>query len=90
MRSACSPLHGVVQPVLVVPAVAVTIGIDMDSDGSLGVNVQALEVRLHAVLIIVLLNPDGVICEDAVRNSSQDCNRALPSRTKLRGAKAQR
>ncbi len=39
MRSACSPLHGVVQPVLIVPAVAITVGIDVHSDGALGVNV---------------------------------------------------
>ena len=47
----------------------------MDGDGAARLDVQALQVGLLAELVVVLLDPDGVVCEDAVRDASQDCGR---------------
>lgn len=79
MQDAGSPVHGVVEPVLVVAAVAVAVGVDMDGDGAARLDVQALQVGLLAELVVVLLDADGVVREDAVGDASQDCNTQSPS-----------
>ncbi len=54
-------------------AVAVAVGVDVHGDGAARLDVQALQVGLLAELVIVLLDPDGVVREDAVGHASKDC-----------------
>ena len=54
-------------------AVAVAIGVDVHRDGAARLDVQALQVGLLAEFVVVLLDPDRVVCEDAVGHASEDC-----------------
>ena len=54
-------------------AVAVAVGVDVHRDGAARLDVQALQVGLLAELVVVLLDPDGVVREDAVGHASEDC-----------------
>ena len=58
---------------LIAVAIAIGIAVDVDGEGAVGGDVQVVDVWRPPQLLEVLLYPNGVVYEDAVRVSRTPC-----------------